>query len=85
MDKGIERFGAKDNLGNSVSLYYDRNDGHISKIELKNPVDTSELIQVAYLSWTESDFGKLAKEIEIIQAQKDTFYFNFECVKINEY
>jgi hypothetical protein len=84
IDNKTEHFSAKDNLSNAVNLFYNRKEEHISKIELLNPLDTTELIEITHKAWRDSEFGQLVKEIEIIQAKKDTFYFNFEYVHINK-
>ncbi|MEM9545218.1 MAG: hypothetical protein AAGA77_04560, partial [Bacteroidota bacterium] len=52
-------------------------------VEFLNMMDTTEVIQVEYKKWVESEYGKLAKEIEIVQAKKDTFHFDFKTIEIN--
>lgn len=77
-------FKAKDRLQHPVSIYYDKTLKLITKIELLNPLDTVERIEIKNIKWTESNYGKLAKEIEIIQAKRDTFHFYFETIAINK-
>ena len=48
-----------------------------------NMMDTTEVIEIVFKKWIESDLGKLASEIEIIQAKKDTFSFKFRAIEIN--
>ena len=81
---GLDVFTGKDNLDNEVKLYYDRKARHISHVEMINPVDTTQLIEIIHQDWLDTDFGKMAKEIAIIQAGTDTFFFDFQYVKINE-
>lgn len=83
LDAGIEIFSAIDQLNNPVKIYYDTSIRQLRRIEFQNMMDTTEGIEVVYKQWDESEFGKLAKEIEIIQAKKDTFNFDFETIKIN--
>ena len=80
----MELFSAVDVLQNPVKMYYDSETEQIRMIEFLNMADTTEVITVEYKKWIESAYGKLAKEIEIVQAVKDTFNFQFENLKINE-
>lgn len=84
IDNSISLYHGIDNLQNPVSIYYVKNTRLISKIELLNPMDTTEVIEIISKKWVETDYGKMVKEIEIIQARRDTFYFVFERIKINE-
>lgn len=80
----MELFSAVDVLQNPVKIYYDREREQIRMVEFLNMADTTEVIRVEYKKWIESAYGKLAKEVEIVQAAKDTFNFQFENLKINE-
>jgi len=83
MNKECEVFQGRDKLDNLTKLYFNRDMGVISKIELLNPVDTSETIQIINKVWKDSDYGKLVQEADIIQAEKDTFSFVFKTIEIN--
>ncbi len=80
----MELFSGIDKLSNPVKIYYDRTVKQIRTLEFLNMMDTTEVIKVEYKKWVESNYGQLAKEIEIIQAEKDTFYFDFNTIDINE-
>lgn len=75
---------AIDRLSNPVKIYYDKTIEQIRGIEFLNMMDTTEVIEVTYKKWIDSDHGKLAKEIEIVQAKKDTFHFDFTTININK-
>ena len=73
-----------DKMKNPIEIYFDKDQGTINQINMLNPVDTSETIQIINKSWTNSDYGKMVKDLEIIQAERDTFTFNFKKVALNE-
>ena len=77
-------FSGIDRLKNPVELVYNKEEKYISKIEMRNPKDTSQTIEIFFDTWTKSNFGDLAKEIRIVQAKKDTFNFNFRTVKVKD-
>ncbi len=74
--KGVDR------LGNSVHIFYNRTAKLISKIEMRNPKDTTQTIELFYDGWAESEYGEMAKEVRIVQAAKDTFFFHFKSLEI---
>lgn len=84
LDTEMELFSAVDMLNNPVKIYYDKTIKQLRRVEFKNMMDTTEIIEIVYKKWSESDYGKLAKEIEIIQAKKDTFNFDFQTIEINK-
>lgn len=84
IDSNLELFVARDRLNNPVSLYYDKTRQLLYKTELRNPVDTTEQIEIVNQAWIDSEYGKMIKEIEIIQGGKDTFYFDFQYIDINQ-
>ncbi|MEO0573688.1 MAG: hypothetical protein AAF039_18455, partial [Bacteroidota bacterium] len=84
VENEIELYSGIDRLDNPVEIYYDRTIKQIRIIEFPNMMDTTEVIKIEYKKWMESDYGKLAKKIEIIQAKKDTFNFDFKTVEINK-
>ncbi len=79
----MELYAAVDRLQNPVKIYYNTNIKQIERVAFRNMMDSTEVIEIVFKKWIDSDFGKLAKEIEIIQGKKDTFHFHFETVKIN--
>ncbi len=81
-EKDHELYTGEDRLGNPVRLFYKPDEKLISKIELRNPKDTTQTIELFYDGWVESKYGEMAKEIRIVQAEKDTFYFNFRFLEI---
>lgn len=76
-------FEAKDKLNHPVTLHYDETIDQIRKIRMLNMADTTQIIELIYSSWERTNFGSLAKKIKIIQAQKDTFTFDFISVRVN--
>lgn len=83
LQTNLDLYSAKDRLGNPVKLYYNSNSQLIAKVELLNPMDTTQLIEINNKKWMDSGYGKIVEELEIIQAKKDTFRFNFESVKLS--
>ena len=83
MDNGIALYSGIDRLDHPVKIYYDRAVNQIRSIEFLNMMDTTEVIKITYKKWIESEYGKLAKDIEIVQAKKDTFHFDFKRIEIN--
>ena len=73
-----------DKLKHPVKIYYQPDKKLISRIELRNPKDTSQTIEIVYDKWIQGKFGPMVKKVEIIQAKKDTFYFNFSSLKIRD-
>nr|WP_298996638.1 hypothetical protein [uncultured Allomuricauda sp.] len=84
LENKLELYSGIDRLKNPVKLYYDPKMEQIRIIEFLNMMDTTEVIKIEYKKWLESDYGKLAKEIEIVQAKKDTFNFDFKTIQINK-
>jgi len=81
--KSYEKYKGKDRLGNPMSLYYDRKEKLIRGIEILNPSDTTEQIEIRYIEWMNSQLGKLAKQVEIIQGGKDIYRFDYTDVSVN--
>ena len=79
-----ELYNGKDNLDNPVEIVYNRRKKLISKIALLNPKDTLQTIEILYDKWVQSNYGKMLKEIKIVQAKKDTFYFDFRSLKVSD-
>ena len=44
--------------------------------------DTTEIIEVIHKKWSDSNYGKVVSEIEIIQARRDTFYYSFDSIEM---
>ena len=77
-------FNAMDGLENPIFIYNDPVKQRIKKIELVNPLDISQTIEIVANTWMNTEFGKMPKEVDIIQAKKDTYNFNFIKVEINK-
>lgn len=77
-----EQYSAKDGLDNPVSILYHPEGERITKIELRNPMDIQQSIEILFNAWTETKYGELANDVSIVQAQKDTFNFYFKSLKI---
>lgn len=80
----MKLYSAIDALNHPVEIAFDTQMNQIKTIELQNMMDTTESISIKFKKWMDSDYGLLAKKIEIIQAKKDTFQFNFQSININE-
>lgn len=72
----------KDLLNQNVKFYYLADSNRIEKLEFINPVDTTQLIEVIHKKWKQTEFGELVKELEVVQAEKDTFKFNYHTIRI---
>ena len=83
LDDGTLQFNAKDMMDNPSSLYYDPSIRQLTKIDLINMMDTTQIIEVFHKKWTDSNFGKVVSEIEIIQAGRDTFYYTFDKIELS--
>ncbi|WP_156102170.1 hypothetical protein [Muricauda sp. MAR_2010_75] len=81
-EKDHELYTGEDRLGNPVRLLYSSAEKLISKIESRNPKDTTQTIELFYDTWLQSKYGAMVKEIHIVQAKKDTFFFTFKSVEI---
>jgi len=86
VNKEFDLYIAKDKLNNPVNLWYHKKFELIHKIDLLNPRDTTEHIEIFNKEFVDYgyDYGKVVKNLEIVQGKKDTFYFNFKSIKINE-
>lgn len=78
VDNEVAIFSAEDQSNRPVKIYYNSIDQLIVKTEQLNPLDTTQLIEVYFNQWEAGAFGMMVKELQIIQAQKDTFYFDFD-------
>ena len=72
-----------DALDNPVALQRDSQHYQIQAIQLRNPFDTNELIQVQYLTFDSTAFGPLPSTLRVVQAGRDTFSFQFREVQLN--
>ncbi|GEM_PF-1044330 len=81
--QSCEVFSATDHSRNPVRIFYDRNEMLIIGFNFYNPFDPSEKIETHFQKWEASDYGKLVKELEIVQAERDTFNFIFNRILIN--
>ncbi|NNE26021.1 MAG: hypothetical protein HKN09_04210 [Saprospiraceae bacterium] len=76
-------FSAEDGLNNPIKIFYNPDKKRLKKIELVNPLDTSQIIEIVNNTWMNTSFGKMPKEVDIIQAKKDTYRFSFIKVDVN--
>ncbi|MEL7119986.1 MAG: hypothetical protein AAFO07_11115 [Bacteroidota bacterium] len=81
---GIIAFSAEDRLNNPVKLTYNEREQLILKIDMVNPLDTAESIEIFNTHWAESEYGKLVQKVKIVQAQKDTFTFDYHSIELNK-
>ncbi len=82
--KQCEQFGSKDMLGYPVNLFYNRSASQLEGLTIKNPMDTTEQIQITYKSWLNTPLGQLAKKVEIIQGGSDTYVFEYDGFTIDK-
>ncbi|MDG2450188.1 MAG: hypothetical protein P8M34_11140 [Saprospiraceae bacterium] len=59
-----EIYSGKDGLGNPVSIYYNKRKKLVNKIELLNPKDKSQSIEIIYAKWVPSKYGEIAKVVD---------------------
>ena len=78
-----DKFSGVDRSGLDVELYYNPVKKRVEGLQMINMLDTTETILVTHKSWTDSEYGKLLKSLELVQAGKDTFTFEFTEVEIN--
>ncbi|MEL7249151.1 MAG: hypothetical protein AAFO03_12055 [Bacteroidota bacterium] len=72
-----------DMLGNPVELKRDEAQYQIQEIHMRNPMDTTELIEIQYLSFEATAFGSLPSQLRVVQGRRDTFHFEFEELLFN--
>ncbi|MEL6656234.1 MAG: hypothetical protein AAFY48_07100 [Bacteroidota bacterium] len=72
-----------DRLGNFVELKRDEAQYQVQEINMRNPMDTTELIEVQYLSFDATAFGNLPSQLRVVQGRRDTFRFEFEELMFN--
>ncbi len=86
-DDGIAFFSGKDRFGLPVDIRKGGKDlsakHQIKKVIFKNPFNSQEEIIIDYLEWMDSKLGEIPKVVEIIQAEKDTFRFEYTDVQVN--
>lgn len=73
ISKNSSLFTGKDRLKNEVLIYYNHEERLIERIHLKNPIDTSQLIEILYRDWEITQYGRMNKRLQVVQAKKDTF------------
>ena len=84
LEEEYELYLGQDHLENPVYLTYNPKKKQISKIELLNPRDTTQTIEILYKTWKKTNFGYLVRMVDIVQAKKDTFNFNFKSIEITD-
>lgn len=83
LSKPCEWYSGIDILGNKVRLYYDRPNQLIIGLQMLNPHNKAESIEVNYKAWMDSEWGKMVKALEIIQGGKDVYLFDFIDIELN--
>ncbi len=83
MGQDCEQYSGFDKSKNQGHIYYNKNNKLVVGVELLSPIDSTQRIDIFNEEWTDSNYGKLVKKVEIVQAGKDTFTFNFQSVEIN--
>lgn len=84
MTNDLEIYTAVDRLNYPATILYNKIKKIVMKFDLLNPIDTTERIEIINKSWIDSDYGDMVKELIIIQAEKDTFEFNFSKINISD-
>ena len=82
-DDNQVHFNANDQMGNPLHLVFDNKTDLLSSFTLQNMFDTTELINCYYTNYRESRYGPMVQDVMIVQANRDTFNFEFTSVKIN--
>jgi hypothetical protein len=77
-----KKYKGTDALGNPVSLFFNKKE-QLSGLSFPNSLNPSETIEILFKEWGTSDYGQIVKKVEIIQAGKDVFTFNFTEVIFN--
>lgn len=83
-DQPCEVYAGLDEMNNKVLLYYNKGLKRLEGLKLKNPLDTTEQIEVIYKEWMTKGFGSVAKRVEILQDERDLYVFDFNEVRIND-
>jgi hypothetical protein len=79
----VRTWQGSDPIGNKVAMHTCIDNGYVIGIEMINPLDTSETIEIFYSDYNWLKNVPLAQKIEIVQAQRDTFTFDFESLELN--
>jgi len=64
-------------------LTYNPESERLSHFRINNPSDSSELIDVYFKKFKNTDYGSLVSQIEIIQGGKDRYQFDFDSLIVN--
>lgn len=72
-----------DALNNPVEIILDNEQYQVQQILLRNSLDTTELITINYLQFDSTAFGPLPMVLDVVQAARDTFHFEFTDVALN--
>lgn len=81
-DKKVKKYTGKDLLGEPVNLYFN-NDNDLLKVDFTNSLDTTETIEILFRTFQNTSEGRIVSKVEIIQAGKDIFTFDFTEVIFN--
>jgi hypothetical protein len=79
----LKIFTAKDKINNSVTILFNNITKQIMALKMYNPANINEEINVKFTEWQNTEYGNLLKKLEILQAGKDRYLFDFIAIKIN--
>jgi len=78
------RFVGQDVAGNPVDLYYHAGEQRLDKVVIRNPMDTTEQIEMIPIAWEETGYGPMVNQLLFVQDGRDTFRFDYREVRVNE-
>ena len=84
VDAHTQVFQAKNRLNAPVELFFDNKEKRISRVDLLNPADSTQAIEIVPTQWMDTGVGKLVSALYIVQGGKDTFDFEYKILKINQ-
>lgn len=81
----VEKYTGRDAIDNPVEIFYKRANKRIQGVKIRNPFEgkSEEVLEFMYSDWQNSEFGDIAQKVKIIQAAKDTFFFDYYAININ--
>ena len=83
LNQPYQVYRGKDVLNNPVDFLYNQRKKIISGINLTNSMDTTQIIEIKYNNWNETEYGPMVSDALIIQAGNQNFSFEFDTVIIN--
>ena len=76
-------FEGHDRFYRYVKLVISNETNLVDYISFQNPLKVTELIEVKYLTYMDSDIGQIVKTLNVTQNERDLFVFNFIKVELN--